>query len=123
MKETFENWNNGGKLIFIGSVLAVLSLFMKWVDAGIISASGFQQQGYLLLVLFVYPLVKLFNGQAMNKVLGLISGGLAIIAGIAFMFSKTVEVFGETINMASTGLYVYIIAAIILTVGIVMYNE
>jgi hypothetical protein len=122
LKINFSQWNLGGKLIFIAGCLAIVSLFMSWVDLGIVSASGFQQDGYLFLIFYIYPIYKLLKEKPMKKVLGLISSILAVIIGIIFMLSKSVDVFGTTVNGAGTGLYVFIIASIMLTVGIVKYD-
>ncbi len=70
MNIKFKEWNFGGKLIFISTILAIISLFMNWVDAGILRVSGFQQQGYLLLIFYIYPVYKLLKGTKLNKVLG-----------------------------------------------------
>lgn len=122
MSIKFKEWNLGGKLIFISALLAILSLFMSWVDAGIVRASGFQQQGYLFLVLYVYPVYKLLKGVKMNKLIGLICSTLSVIGSIAFLSSKSVDLMGTTVNAAGTGLYLFIIASIMLTVGIIQYN-
>ena len=122
MKFNFTRWSLGGKLIFIASCLAVFSLFLKWVDFGILSVSGFQQDGYLFLVLFLYPLYALFTEKPLNKTLGLISAGLAVILGIYFAFSKTVEIFGSTVNGTGSGLYLFIIASLILIAGVIKYE-
>lgn len=123
MKINFSQWNLGGKLIFIAGCLAIASLFMNWVDLGIISASGFQQDGYLFLVFYIYPMIKLLKDKPIKKGLGLISSLLAVIIGIVFMLSKSTDVFGTTINGAGTGLYIFIIASIMLTIGIVKYDK
>lgn len=123
VKKTFDGWNMGGKMIFIATVVGILSLFMKWVDVGIVSASGFQQQGYLILVLYIYPMVQLFKTKPINKAIGIVSGILAIIAGVAFLISKNVEFMGESVNVASTGLYIFVLSAVLLTAGIVKYEE
>ncbi len=122
MKIAFNEWSIGGKMIFIATIAAILSLFMKWVDIGIMSFSGFQQQGYLILILYIYPVYKLLKGESMSKGIGLGCGITAIIIGIVFLFSKTVDMFGESINFATTGLYINIVASILLTVGIAKYE-
>lgn len=96
---------------------------MKWVDMGILSATGFQQQGYLSLILYIYAVVKLYQNKPINRVLGIISSLLAIVARIAFALSKSDDFFGESINAATTGLYVFIITAILLTVKIFKYEK
>lgn len=122
MSIKFKEWNLGGKLIFISTILAILSLFMSWVDAGIVRASGFQQQGYLFLVLYIYPVYKLLKGTKLNKLIGLICSTLSVIGSIAFLSSKSVDLMGTTVNAAGTGLYLFIIASIMLTVGIIQYK-
>lgn len=122
MNIKFKEWNFGGKLIFISTILAIISLFMNWVDAGILRISGFQQQGYLLLVFYIYPVYKLLKGTKLNKVLGLICSVLAVISSIAFLSSKSVDFFGTNVNAGGAGLYLFIIASILLTIGTVKYK-
>ncbi len=114
----FKNLNMSRKLILGASILAVLSLFLPWVDLGFISASGFQQQGYFFLVFFIYPFYCLVKDSKINKIGGLTSGGLAIAATIFFISSKTEALFGETINAAGIGMYAFLISAIILVIAI-----
>ncbi|HSH36252.1 MULTISPECIES: hypothetical protein [Schnuerera] len=122
MKINFKEWSFGGKLIFISAIIAILSLFMSWVDAGIVRASGFQQQGYIFLVLYIYPIFKLLKGVKMNKLIGLICSILSVISGIVFLNTKNVDLFGSTVNAAGTGLYLFIIASIMLTIGVIKYK-
>lgn len=114
----FKNLTMPRKLILGAGVLAIISLFLPWVDLGIISASGFQQQGYFFLVFFIYPFYCIFKDSKINKIGGLISGGLAIIATIFFISSKTEVLFGETINAAGIGMYTFLISAIILAIAV-----
>lgn len=122
MKINFKEWNFGGKLIFISTILAIFSLFMNWVDAGIIRVSGFQQQGYLFLLLYIYPVYKLLKGSKMNKLIGLICSILAAVGSIAFLTSKSVDLFGSTVNAAGAGLYLFIIASVLLIIGVAQYK-
>mgnify|MGYP007000269980 CR=1 len=59
MEFNWKNWSTGQRLIFASSVVAVLSLLLPWADMGLLSVNGFAQQGYLLLIFFIYPLYKL----------------------------------------------------------------
>ena len=122
MKIKFNEWNIGGKLIFVSTIIAIISLFMSWVDLGIASVSGFQQDGYLFLILYIYPVYKLLKGTRLNKVIGVICSALAVILGIVFLSSKSVDFFGSTVNAAGTGLYLFIVASIVLTIGIIKYD-
>lgn len=123
MKTKISELNIGGKIILISVIVAILSLFMTWVDIRITKLSGFQQKGYLVLILYIYPVYKVLKGRNLNKVVGIICGGIAVIGMIAFLLSKSVNVFGTTVNAASTGMYVNILASVILIIGVVKYRQ
>lgn len=114
----FRNLTLRNKLIIVAGVLAIISLFLPWVDLGIISASGFQQAGYLFLIAFIYPILCAYKNAPINKIGGLVCGIAAIIASFVYMDSKTEDFFGETINATGSGLYLFLIASILLTVAI-----
>jgi len=122
MKINLKKCNLGGSLIFISSLLSVISLFMNWIDAGITKASGIEQQGYLLLILYIYPVYKLFKKEKINKIIGLPLGILSIICGVLYLTHKNINFFGQSINVAGMGLYLFIISSVILTLGIYKYN-
>lgn len=113
-----ENGTLSKKVVLGSFILAIISLFLTWVDAGFFSVNGFQQQGWLFLLIFIYPLVCVFQGKKINKVGGYVLSLIGIAGMIAFIMSKTADVFGESINLASTGMYVMLISFVILAVGI-----
>ncbi|WP_010287229.1 hypothetical protein [Kurthia massiliensis] len=108
------------KLMLGASAVAIISLFLPWVDLGIVSASGFQQQGYLFLIAFIYPVYAIFKNKPIHKIGGLACGIIAIVASFIFMNSKSGDLFGATINATGSGLYVFLIASIVLTIGVWM---
>ncbi|KNB70022.1 hypothetical protein ADS79_29830 [Brevibacillus reuszeri] len=119
----FKRLDGGSKMIFIATILAIVSLFFNWIDAGIVALSGFQQQGYLLLILFIYPFMQVIKLKPVNKVIGLVCSILSIISILIFIMSKTVEIFGTTINVASTGMYLYLVASILLLIGVIRHTK
>lgn len=116
MKKINE-FNLGEKIVLGSVIISIISLFMPWVDAGILTVSGFQQQGFLLLLLFVYPVYKIIKGEDYNKIIGMISGILAIIILILFYKTKDVDFFGESTNVTGSGMYVFILSSVIFTIG------
>ncbi|MFN0313028.1 hypothetical protein [Kurthia sp. ISK08] len=48
----FKQLSLGKKIILITTVIALISLFLPWVELGILSASSFQQGGYLFFNCF-----------------------------------------------------------------------
>ncbi|MFY3790471.1 hypothetical protein ACOQFO_01935 [Ureibacillus sp. MALMAid1270] len=110
------NWALSKKVIVGSFVLAIISLFLKWVDLGFLSVNGFQQQGWLFLLIFIYPLICVFQGKAINKVGGYVLALIGIVGMILFIMSKTDDLFG--VNFASTGMYVMLISFVGLAVGV-----
>ena len=123
MEFNWKNWSTGQRLIFASSAVAVLSLLLPWADMGLISVNGFGQQGYLLLIFFIYPLYKLLKSNPIKPLYGFISSGLAVISSISFALSKTVEVFDTTVNLSGSGLVLFIICSIALFVGVYMSKD
>lgn len=120
---SFKELSLHRKLILGAGALAVISLFFPWVDLGFISASGFQQQGYLFLIAFIYPVYCAFKNRSINKIGGLVCGFVAVIASIIFINSKSENFFGETINASGTGLYLFLIASIVLTIAMFLNQK
>lgn len=108
------------KLYLIGFVIGVVSLFFNWVDAGIVRGSGFQQQGYLFLILMLYPFITTLMDKKRQKIVNLILAIINLIGIIFYMSTKIVTLFGETLCFASTGAYVMVIAMIIILIGAIM---
>ena len=123
MEFNWKYWSTGQRLIFASSAVAILSLLLPWADMGLISVNGFAQQGYLLLIFFIYPLFKLLKSPPIKPLYGFISSGLAVISSISFALSKTVEVFDTTVNLSGSGLVLFIICSIALVVGVYMSKD
>lgn len=106
------------KLIIASWLVAVFSLFLTWVDAFFVKADGFQQQGYIFLIFFLYPLLVALRKQRINKVVGYISSSAGLLAIVYFISTKSMEAFGEKMHFASIGMYVFLLATIGLIVGV-----
>lgn len=120
MELNWKDWSLGNRIIFSSGIVAVLSLLLPWADMGLVTINGFGQQGYILLIFYVYPLYQLLNSKPIKAIYGLLSSLLAIITSISFAFSKTVEVFNTSMNVSGSGLVLFILASIALTIGVYM---
>ncbi|MGB0574207.1 MAG: hypothetical protein ACPGKT_04375 [Hyphomicrobiales bacterium] len=120
MEFNWKDWSLGNRIIFSSAIIAVLSLLLPWADMGLVTINGFGQQGYILLIFYVYPIYKLLNSKPIKSIYGLLSSLLAIITSISFAFSKTVEVFNTSMNVSGSGLVLFILASIALTIGVYM---
>jgi len=123
MKFDWENWGMNGRVIFVALCVALVSMFMSWVDVGFLSQSGIQQQGWLLLVFWIYPVYVLLKNLEMNKILGLLTSALSIVGSVAYLNWKTIELFGNTAHVAGTGVWLFLFSSIALFVGVLNYER
>jgi len=122
MKFDWKNWNLGGKVIFAAACVATISVLMRWVDVGIASQSGLSQGAFLFLGLWIYPVLMLFKNKAIHRVWGLMCSIASVVLTLGYISSKSVELFGETVNAAASGSYLFLLASIALIVGLVKYK-
>ena len=123
MKFDFKNASLAEKVILGSACLAIISLFMPWVSAFGFSQNGFQQQGYIMLVLFAYPVVTILTGKIMNKPAGFVCGVVGTLFMIYYINSKRASFFGTTVSGAGAGLYICTAALVALAVGSYMYQK
>jgi hypothetical protein len=117
-----RRWSGGGIAIAVSFIMAVVSLFMPWYDAVVISRNGLSQLGALLILAYIYPLWKAFEGGEINMGWGAWLGAIAIGGTGWYIYHQRVNFFGTTVNFASTGAYVFLVASIVLTIGILAYE-
>jgi len=122
MKFDWKNWNIGGKVIFVAACVATVSMLMKWVDVGIASRDGLSQGAFLFLGLWVYPVLMLFKNKAIHRVWGLACSIASVAFTLVYISSKSIEMFGTTVNAAATGAYLFLFASIALIVGVLKYK-
>jgi len=117
MNFDFKNMSLGEKLVLISACIAILSLFMPWASLFGLSQNGFQQQGYILLIAFLYPVITILTGKQINYITGIISGVVGVIFMFIYMNSKHADLLGTSINATGTGAYIGLVATVILIVG------
>ena len=122
MKFDWQNWSLGGKVVFVAACVAVVSMFMTWVDIGFASQSGLTQGTFTLLGFWVYPVMRLLKNETINRKWGLVCSIASVVFTLGYISSKTIEIFGETVNAASTGAWLFLLTSIALIVGVVKYD-
>ena len=79
--------------IILGSfAIAVLSMFLPWVNLEIMTLNGFQQQGYIFLVALIYPVIFILRGAKYNSLIALILAVITVILTIWFISTKSLEI-------------------------------
>tara|TARA_B100000900_G_scaffold230256_1_gene195528 strand:+ start:336 stop:743 length:408 start_codon:yes stop_codon:yes gene_type:complete len=120
------DWNNSelpDKLIIGSTLIALLSLFTPWVNMGIVSLNGFQQQGYILIPLFIYPVLKILKSEKMSFIPALACGAIMVLITIYFISTKSINVYGESINVSGWGLWLFLLTSIGFTLGIYLEEK
>ena len=123
MKFDWDNWNTGGRIIFVAACAATLSMFMNWVDVGITTRVGVSQQAIILLGFWVYPVMMLFKSKTISLIWGLLCATLSFIISALYIAMKSIEFLGETINVSAIGAWVFLLASFALGVGIIKHNS
>jgi len=119
------NYKGSGEIIILASFLiAIISLFMPWIEMGVISASGWSCRGYVFLLPFVYPVIGVFNAKVFNKIAGVICGLIALIVSIWYIADKHYndDFFGKG-NASAIGLYLFAATTIGLIIGAIKYKR
>lgn len=122
MKEIMQR-SKGHQLILVACGLAFLSMFMPWADLGIISANGFQNDAYIFLLLWIYPIVCLSANKKLIRAICLPLSILSILLGFGVVDHLSADFFGEQVNVSGSGLYLYITSSFIFLVGSIFYKE
>lgn len=114
----------GGKIIIFSGIAAFISLFMGWINAGIIQQSGFQQDGYLFLLFCAYPFYKTYYKRPLSKILSAVLLIFSILILGAYIEEKSkVELFGKRLDVVGSGAYLFVLAQIAMLVGVFLYDN
>lgn len=117
----WNDWDLGGKLIAGSALAAVFSMFLNWFDSGMAQANGFRTTMFILLLLWIYPLAKLWNKRAIDKRIGIALAAIsAVLIGI-FIADQAHELFGQEVNFAGSGAYICLFASFALGAGVYMH--
>mgnify|MGYP000670646400 FL=1 len=90
---------------------------------GIVSLNGFQQQGYILIPLFIYPVLKILKSEKMSFIPALACGAIMVLITIYFISTKSINVYGESINVSGWGLWLFLVTSIGFTLGIYLEEK
>lgn len=110
-------------LIYAGCALAFIAMLLPWITFGAASANGFRMNMWFFLLPLGFSLYQLKNKTKFAKeknITTLIELSPAIISAIAtfvFIADKQRVVFRKSVNFASTGCYIFIIACAIVGYG------
>jgi len=117
----FSKWSIGGKLIFISTLIAILSLLLPWIGGDAEAEMGFLQGASVFLALYIYPFFILAQDKRMNRAIGVLSSILAIVLPMTFLYYMSRELRQPMSDIISYGLIIFILAGILLIIGVLRY--
>lgn len=122
MTFSWSNLNIGGKIILISTVIAIISIFMPWIDTTLSTSNGWQQFAFVLLALYVYPVLQAVRNKSISLIWGSASSISAAVAAVAFMEWKTIPFEGVDLCFAGQGTYLFFVSSVFLFAGVLKYK-
>lgn len=119
----WKKWNIGEKYICASIFIAISSLFLSWVDIGLLSQNGWQQQGYFFLLFFVYPAYILFKKKKANIYIGYIISILSAGLLVWYINTKTAEIYNSTVNVSGIGSWIFLASTLLLGYGFIKIEK
>lgn len=116
MKINFKAMDLGEKLIIIASVISLVSLFMPWAHKIFDNRNAFYEGEFLLFIPYLYPLIVVFRGKVINKIIGSIAAIIPIVLVILLLIVYT----GDRYQTPLIGMYIFLISSILLLVGVIL---
>ena len=84
----------------------------------------FGSKGYISLLFWIYThLVRLFQNKKIHSIIGIISAAAAIALVLFFLTDLSVDFYVVEFNVTGIGVYVFVVAAIALALGVIMYQK
>jgi hypothetical protein len=122
MTLSWANTNIGAKAILTSTLIAIISIFLPWVDLVIRHTNGFHELAFVLLAFFVYPVLMVIQNKPISLVWGSASSITSAVAAVAFMEWKTIPYQGVNLCFAGQGTYLFFVASVFLFAGILKYK-
>ncbi|MBP1948954.1 hypothetical protein [Virgibacillus litoralis] len=110
----------GEVLIINSTILYIISLFLPWVNLAFTdSASGFAHRGYIVLVLFIYPIFTVYTKKSPG-LLGIAGSIAAAVFLLYYIIQVSQHYMGESVSEAGSGLYLALLSSLILVTGVIL---
>lgn len=114
----FKNLSKENKIYLVFFVAGVISLFMDWVRIDYISYSGFQQQGWIILIPLGFIMFTKLTGKLYSRWFNMMLSIIVCLLTVFFMLGKTIYIEEQEYNVSALGLYTMAIC----TVGYVILS-
>ena len=123
IKINSKNIQMGQLIILVSSFMAFISLFLPWVNAAFVTASAFQMHTFLFILFYILPVYQVFNRKKFfldpthNFMVEIGSGVFASFCTLIFIFTRSTNLFGHSVNLSGSGSYLFLVCSLALTYG------
>lgn len=123
IKINSKDLDKGQLIILVSTFFAFISLFLPWVNAAFVTASSFQMNTFLFMLLYILPVYQVFNRKKFfidpthNFIVEVGAGVLATFFTIIFILTRATNLFGHSVNFSGSGSYLFLFSSLALTYG------
>ena len=122
MTFSWSNTNFGGKLILISTMIAIISIFLPWIDKVIHYTTGWKEYAFVLLIFYIYPVLQVIKNKSLSLLWGSTTSIIPAVAVYTFMEYQTIHIEGVDICWAGQGAYLFFVACVFLFAGVLKYK-
>ncbi len=107
IKINSKDLDKGQLIILVSTFFAFISLFLPWVNAAFVTASSFQMNTFLFMLLYILPVYQVFNRKKFfidpthNFIVEVGAGVLATFFTIIFILTRSTNLFGHSVNLSA----------------------
>ncbi len=119
--ERLKKLSTGKKLIILGCLLTVVSLFLYWGGWAGENCTGLQFHAYLIIIALIYPFYNSYTDRVIDKKKSMIS----LVLGLLFIFYIRIVAFRNMFGYVPgkymlTGMKMAIVGVIVAMVGVIL---
>jgi len=118
----FHQYSSGGKLIFASFFFAVLSLLFPWNSTELGTLNGMEEETYLFLLFYLYPVYSVINNKHMDKVISSSFAVLATECNIAYIYSHNINIF-QPLSCNLIGPYLFFVCSLLFVFATCQYEK
>ena len=122
--EKFKNLSVARKVVIVGALLTIISLFFHWGGWAGYRYTGLEMKGYLVIFALLYPLYNSYQNKYINKKPAIISLSIGLIFILYVRIVAFRNLFGNVPGQYTlAGMKFAIVGIIISMVGIVLTKD
>lgn len=104
------------KLYLICFLIGLISLFLPWIGMLGITRNGFSVQGYLCLILMLYPVICTLLKKQRIRLLNRLLAAFNLVFMFTWISETSVSVLGQNVNLLQFGAVIMLLSGFIIAI-------